>query len=309
MPLSTKVRLLFGVQRALTRIGAMPSSRKVAGMPVAKRLAFAPGARMVGPVPEVSFHDVQVPTRDGAEVRVRVYQPAGASVPLLYAHGGGFAIGGIAACDHICRRLAAESHAVVVSVEYRLAPEHRFPGPLQDCEDALDWLLTQGWDNSRLIVGGDSAGGNLAAALALRLRDRGTPLAGQLLIYPAVDLTQSGTGVRNYRGPGITPDEATFCADVYVGDGDRSDPYCSPLLADHTGLAPALVLVVEYDPLREEGLAYAARLLEKGVPTTLIDVPGHVHASLSLPVLYDGIDDLYARMSAFVRDPAAVTTA
>lgn len=301
MPLSMKVRATFGLMRALTAVGLVPSTEKVLKMPVAKRMAFGPGARMVGPVPEVPSYDVSIPTRDGSQIQVRVYRPEGATAPVLYAHGGGFSIGGFKACDHICRRLAVEAHAVVVSVQYRLAPEHRFPGPLQDYEDALDWLLTQPWDLTRLVVAGDSAGGNLAAALALVLRDRGVHVAGQLLIYPALDLTVSGSGVLSYRGIGVSTAEMLTCKDVYLGGQDPTHPHASPLLApDLAGLPPALVVTVEHDPLRDEGVAYAGRLTGAGIPTTLVDVPGHVHGSLSLPALYDGIDDLYVQMASFV---------
>jgi acetyl esterase len=192
-------------------------------------------------------------------------------------------------------------------VEYRLAPEHPFPGPLHDCEDALDWLLSQGWDVERLVVAGDSAGGNLAAALALRLRDRGTPLAGQLLIYPALDLTVSGSGISGYQGIGLTAKECRVIAELYLGGGDPTEPYASPLLApDLAGVAPALVVTVEHDCLHDEGGAYVTRLRDAGVPAELLDVRDHVHGSLSLPALYVGIDDLYARLSAFVRDPGLV---
>ena len=306
MALSFKVRATFTAMKALSAVGILPSAEKAVRQPVAKRLAMGPGKAMVGVVPDVPSYDTQVPARDGSQIRVRVYAPEGATRPVVYAHGGGFALGGIASCDHICRRLAVEAHAVVVSVEYRLAPEHRFPVPLQDCEDVVDWVLTQDWDASGLVVAGDSAGGNLAAGLALRLRDRGTPLAGQLLIYPAVDLT-GHAGVRAYRGIGLSAREALLCADIYLGDGDRKDPYASPLHSpDLSGLAPALVVIVEEDPLRDEGAAYAGRLLEAGVPTALVDVPGHVHGSLSVPSLYTGIDELYARMAAFVREPELV---
>jgi acetyl esterase len=307
MALGWKLRAGFTVMKVLTKAGLFPTNEKAARLPLEKRLAFGPGKRLVGPVPEVPSYDRTIPTRDGAEIRVRVYAPEGATAPVLYAHGGGFVIGGLTSCDHVCRRLAVEAHAVVVSVEYRLAPERRFPGPLQDCEDALDWLLTQGWDESRLVVAGDSAGGNLAAALALRLRDRGTPVAGQLLIYPALDLTASRPGLVNYRGVGLTAADCRFCADTYVGDGDRTDPYASPLLApDLSGLPPALVITVEHDPLHDEGLDYVTRLLEAGVPATLLDVADHVHGSLSVPALYGGIDEIYTHMSEFVRDPGLV---
>jgi acetyl esterase len=301
--LSFKVRATFTVMKALSAVGVLPTAERVVRQPMAKRLAMGPGKGMVGVVPDVPSYDTQVPARDGSQIRVRVYAPEGATRPVVYAHGGGFALGGIASCDHICRRLAVEANAVVVSVEYRLAPEHRYPVPLQDCEDVVDWVLTQDWDARGLVVAGDSAGGNLAAGLALKLRDRGTPLAGQLLIYPAVDMT-GHAGVRAYRGLGLTTADCLTCTDLYMGDGDRSDPYASPLHApDLSGLAPALVVIVEEDPLREEGAAYAARLLEAGVPTALLDVPGHVHGSLSVPKLYTGVDEVYARMAAFVSQP------
>jgi acetyl esterase len=307
MALSWKARTTFGLVRALGAVGLAPTMERALRMPMAKRLGTGPVKGLIGKRVDVPTEDALVPTRDGAEIRVRVYRPEGATLPVLYVHGGGFVLGGLASCDHICRRLAVECGAVVVSVEYRLAPERPFPGPLHDCEDALDWLLTQDWDAERLVVAGDSAGGNLAAALALRLRDRGTPLAGQLLLYPALDLTMSGDGVRGYRGVGLTTKDCQACADAYLAGGDPTDPLASPLLApDLTGLAPALVVTVEHDPLHDEGGAYVQRLLEAGVPAELVDVADHVHGSLSLPALYVGIDDLYRRLSAFVRDPSEV---
>lgn len=307
MALSWKVRGAFAVMNTLTRLRLAPTHAKAVRQPMDKRLAMGPGSRMTGPAPEVPTRDISVTTRDGASIRARVYQPEGATIPVLYAHGGGFAFGGLAACDHICRRLADQAQVVVVSVEYRLSPEYRFPIPLQDCEDVLDWLLTQPWDSTRLVVAGDSAGGNLAAALALRLRERGTALAGQLLIYPALDLTAAGRGVQEYRGIGLSAQDCRLCAELYLGDQDRTQPYASPLHApDLAGLPPALVITVGHDPLHDEGCAYAERLREAGVPANVIDLPDHVHGSLSLPVLYDGIDELYRRMGDFLRDPAGV---
>ena len=308
MALTWKARAALGVVRALGVVGLAPTTDRALKMPMAKRLGMGPAKALIGKPIQVPTEDSTVTTRDGGTIRVRTYRPAGATRPLLYLHGGGFVVGGIASCDHICRRLAVEGDAVVVSVEYRLAPEHPFPGPLQDCEDALDELLRGSLDNERLVVAGDSAGGNLAAALAIRLRDRGTPLAGQLLIYPGLDLTVAGAGINSYRGVGLTTAEIRQISELYLSGGDPTEPYASPLLAtDLSGLAPALVVTVEHDPLREEGRRYVDRLHEAGVPAVLVDVLDHVHGSLSVPALYVGIDALYQRMTAFIRDPAATT--
>lgn len=303
MTLPWKARTAFALFRVLSAVGLGPTAAKTLRMSMEKRLASGPPNGLIGPLAEVITRDESVPTRDGASIRVRVYAPEGATTPLLYAHGGGFIVGGLPSCDHICRRLAVEANTVVVSVEYRLAPEHRYPGPLDDYEDALGWLCQQGLDNDRLVLAGDSAGGNLAAALALRLRDAGTPPAGQLLIYPALDLTVSSPGVLNFRGVGLKSKDLQECADLYLGDGDPKDPYASPLLApDLGGSAPAMVVTAKHDVLHDEGCAFVTRLLEAEVPATLVDLDDHAHGSLSLPALYRGIDELYERMTAFIRD-------
>jgi acetyl esterase len=304
-----KVRALVATHSALTKAHVLPDSTRLLRVPVEKRLALGPSKRMVGPVPDVTAEDRWVPTRDGAQIRVRVYRAAEATdQPLLYFHGGGFAVGGLASCDHICRRLAHESGAVVVSVEYRLAPEHRFPGPLHDCLDAADWLAaesnTLSVDPGKLVVGGDSAGGNLAAATAVVFRDTGRQLAGQLLIYPAVDLSGTLPGWRAYRGVGLKEADLLVCAQAYLGDHDRTDPYASPWYADATGLAPAFVLTVRHDALAYEGIAYAEKLLAAGVPVEHLNLDDHAHGSLSLPTLFRGVDDVYSRMSRFVRAAA-----
>jgi acetyl esterase len=308
MALPVKVRVLDAVQGALQRVGVLPSYEKVLTMPHAKRLGFGPGKGLVGRLAPVETEDHTVTTRDGASIRVRVYRSADATrQPLLYIHGGGFVVGGIDSCDHICRRLAFESGAVVASVEYRLAPDHRFPGPLHDCLDALDWLLQRDVDGSSLVVAGDSGGGNLAAAVAVVLRDQARPLAGQLLIYPAVDLSLSLPGIHAYRGVGLTADDCRLCADAYLGGHNPTDPYASPWYADPEGLAPAFVFTATHDCLRHEGIAYAQKLREAGVPVTHVDLDHHSHGSLSLPRLFRGIDDLYGEMTAFVK-AAAVRT-
>lgn len=298
-----KIRTLLAVTRVATALRLFPTHERLLRMPAAKRLAMGPAKFMVGDFSKVTTEDHLVPTRDGQQIRVRVYRPEVDSPTVLYIHGGGFVVGGIASCDHLCHRLAQEANVAVVSVEYRLAPEHAFPGPLDDCEDAYDWVIANGRANSAVIVGGDSAGGNLSSALALRLRDKGTALAGQLLIYPAVDMTASRPGLVNYRGPGMTPADCALLARTYLGGAEPKTPEASPIhAASHAGLPPALVITVEHDALRDEGIAYAEALRAAGVSTKHIDVPGHVHGSLSLPAMYDGIDELYAAMSAFIAE-------
>jgi len=300
---------MLRAQGALSRIGVFPSHEKVMAMPAEKRLAMGPGKGLVGALAPVDTEDHVVPTRDGGSIRVRVYRSTSATdQPVLYTHGGGFVVGGIRSCDHVCRRLAFETGAVVFSVEYRLAPEHRFPGPLHDALDALDWALASfDVDPSLLVVAGDSGGGNLAAAAAVVLRDQRRPLAGQLLIYPAVDLSLSLPGIHAYRGYGLDADDCRTCANAYLGDHDPTDPYASPWYAEPVGLAPALVITVTHDCLQHEGIAYAEKLRDAGVSVKHVDVADHVHGSLSVPTLYRGIDELYAEMSAFVKGVATVT--
>jgi acetyl esterase len=309
MALPWKVRAMVRTQEALQKAHLFPSNAALLRRPAAKRMAMGPGKGMVGLLAPVDAEDREVRTRDGATIRVRVYRAKDATdQPLLYVHGGGFAFGGINACDHICRRLAHDSGAVVVSVEYRLAPEHRFPVPLHDTLDAADWVVDRaeelGVDPAKLVVGGDSAGGNLAAALAIVFRDTGRPLAGQLLIYPIVDLALSLPGVHAYRGLGLKADDGKLVADAYLGDHDPTDPLASPWYADAEGLAPAMVVTVLHDALMHEGQEYANKLRSAGVPTELVHLEDHAHGSLSLPKLFQGIDELYAQMTEFVRKAA-----
>ena len=301
-----KIRTIIGIMRVATAMRLLPDNARLMRMPAEKRLAMGPMSWMVGEVTKVATEDHQVRTRDGHEIRVRVYQPERPTRTLLYAHGGGFVAGGIVSSDHICHRLAHDADVSVVSVEYRLAPEHPFPVPLNDCEDALDWVRSSGLASDALFVGGDSAGGNLVAALTLRTRERAIAVAGQVLIYPAADMTATRPGLLNYRGPGMTPDDCKLIAATYLGGAAPTTPEASPVHApDHAGLPPAFVLTVEHDALHDDGVAYADALRAAGVPVRYVDVPGHVHGSLSLPALYEGIDDIYASMCGFLADPAA----
>jgi acetyl esterase len=227
---------------------------------------------------------------------VRAYRPAAtdAKLPaLVFFHGGGWTIGDLDTHDVLCRQLASGAACAVFSVDYRLAPEHPFPAAVEDCFFATKEVHRHAEelkiDPRRIAVGGDSAGGNLAAVVALLARDRGAPpLAGQLLIYPATD-QRCGfpSHERNARGYLLTREAIGFFRNAYLPrEKDRSDWRASPLLAaSHAGLPPAFVLTAAYDPLVDEGRAYAERLAQAGVEVEYRECPDMVHGF----VLFGGV--------------------
>ena len=231
------------------------------------------------------------------DVPVRLYTPAGqAPFPaLVYYHGGGWVLGGLDTHDGVCRQMASSAGCLVVSVDYRLAPEHKFPAAAEDAYAALQWVATNadglGVDPARIAIGGDSAGGNLAAVVALMARDRGTPaVAFQLLVYPVTDSACDTASYRdNADGYFLTKDAMLWFWNHYTRDAaDRRNPYAAPLKAqDLRGLPPALVMTAEFDPLRDEGEAYAARLREAGVPVQLTRYHGMIHGFFGMSALLD----------------------
>jgi acetyl esterase len=220
-------------------------------------------------------------------IRVRLYAPeASAPLPVLaYFHGGGWVTGDLDTHDSACRGLANRARCLVVAVDFRCAPEHRFPAALEDCWAVVEWLGHEagglGGDPARIAVCGDSAGGNLAAAVALRAKERGGPLlAAQVLVYPVLDFNlDTPSYLASANGYGLTRDAMRWYWEQYLGeDGDGSLPEASPLRAgDLSGVAPALILTCEHDPLRDEGAAYARRLAAAGVPVEAIDEAGMIH--------------------------------
>lgn len=245
------------------------------------------------PEPVASVTDHQVPIDNGS-VGVRVYRPdaAGPLPMLVYAHGGGFVFCDLDSHDGLCRNLANLIPAAVVSVDYRLAPEHRWPTAAEDFYAATSWAVEHaadfGADPSRVAVGGDSAGGNLAAVTTLLARDRGGPtLAAQLLLYPVIAAdfdTDSywlfGRGFYNPR-PALQ-----WYWDQYVPTlSDRRHPYASPLHGNLDGLPPAVVVLAGHDPLRDEGIAYADALETAGVPITRCAFEGGIHGFMTMPML------------------------
>jgi acetyl esterase len=251
------------------------------------RALYARGAEVLDlpRVPLARVEDIDLPGANGAALRARLYAPSLASVPvLLYLHGGGFTIGSIETHDSLCRQLAQRSGAAVLSLDYRLAPEHPFPAAVDDSWLALRWLADQGaaslgLDAARLAVGGDSAGGTLAAASALLARDAGLRLRLQLLITPG---TASGPAFPSRRefAHGFLLDAPTidwFFAN-YIAPAQRTDWRFAPLEADDLdGVAPACFVLAECDPLVDEGVAYADRLRMAGVPVELDIHRGMTH--------------------------------
>jgi acetyl esterase len=247
---------------------------------------------------EVTRVDDRVVPGDGIDIPVRVYTPhdaVGGDAPLLvWLHGGGWVIGDLDTADATARALANRSGAVVVSVDYRLAPEHPFPAGLEDALAALTWSVENaellGVDASRVAVGGDSAGGNLAAALCQRVRDEfGPHIDFQLLAYPVVDCTLSHPSIdENAEGYFLTKDAMVWFVGHYLADGDPKAPAASPLHADTlAGLPPALVITAQLDPLRDEGEAYAAALRDAGVSVEAVRYDGQIHGFMGMAALLD----------------------
>ncbi|WP_216829828.1 alpha/beta hydrolase [Alkalihalobacterium elongatum] len=223
---------------------------------------------------------------DDTEINIRIYTPEGTGpFPVfIYFHGGGWVIGDLDVVDTPLRAITNRAEAIVVSVDYRLAPEHRFPIAPEDCYAATKWVYENiskfNGDPDHIAIGGDSAGGNLAAVVSLMAKDRGGPnIAYQVLIYPATDFAKDTPSHReNGEGYFLTKGAMDWFANHYINEDQKSLPYASPLLAtDFTNLPPALVITAEFDPLRDEGETYAARLNEAGVPAEVTRYDGMIH--------------------------------
>lgn len=261
--------------------------------------------------PIAGTEDRTVPGPAGP-LAIRLYRPEGdGALPVVvFFHGGGWVVGSIETHDALCRSLASRSGCAVVSVEYRLSPEARFPEPLGDAYAATAWVAANGGelgvDPGHLAVAGDSAGGNLAAAVCLLARERGGPsIDFQLLVYPALDHRFGHQScVDNADGYFLTMDAMRWFSGHYLGDPDRAaDPYASPLLAgDLRGLPAAHVITAEYDPLRDEGEAYAQALADADVPVTVHRYDGMVHGFVSMFGLLDQGDAGLDECAAAVRE-------
>lgn len=286
---------------ARTLLDLMEQATK-AGRPKLETLPHAVGRKAVDKMSEDSEADPMDVAEvangafagPGSDIRFRRYRPAGVQAgnlpTLIYYHGGGFVIGNIETHDSTCRRLANKSRCQIMSIDYRLAPEHPFPASIDDGIAAFrhirDNAASFGADASRIAVGGDSAGGAIAAVVAQTCRDSAEAgPAFQMLIYPATDSSRESESRKKFaEGYFLSKDLMTWFWDAYVPeDTDLSDLRLSPLLAkDFAGLPPAFVLTAGFDPLRDEGRAYADRLIEAGVKTTYVNYPGTIHGFFSL---------------------------
>ncbi|GAB3590965.1 hypothetical protein GCM10027446_07430 [Angustibacter peucedani] len=312
LPLRTRVfcALVDG-----TRGGGRLTERSLAQIRRTRRLEpvhFWPFSLVFGRVPrDVRRRDDVVPTRGGS-VRVRWYAPSPRPRPaplVVFLHGGGWVQGGLRGYDAVCGQVASRLGALVVSVDYRLAPEHVFPAAVEDCFDVTTWVAEHAGeldvDPDRVVVMGDSAGGNLSAVVAQLARDAGGPaLAAQVLVYPGVDGTMSSASIDELaHAPVLTRQKIEDFLALYHPSGDRRDPVLSPLhAADLRGLPPALVLTADHDPLRDEGEAYADALLAAGVAvrrTRYRDVP---HGFLSFPGAAASGDRPLGEICAWLRE-------
>jgi acetyl esterase/lipase len=268
--------------------------------------------------PGVGVTDRSIPGPAG-DLQVRVYQPPAGAGPsagrplVVYFHGGGFVLGGLYMGNWICGAVAASVGAVVVSVDYRLAPSHPFPAAVEDCYAAVAWAAGNAAGlgaTGPVGVMGESAGGNLAAVACLLARDRGGPvISHQALIYPSADMTK-GDPAADPHAPFLSAAEISAYKRLYLGpDGDPASPWASPLLAEHAGLPPALIQVGEHDPLREDGVRYAAALRAAGVPVRFTEYVGMPHGFANFPGLtraaHQAVAEVCAEQSAALAVPSA----
>lgn len=245
---------------------------------------------------------------DGGEIALRVYRPVARPKALIaWAHGGGFALGSIEELDNFSRLLAAKTGCAVASIEYRLAPEHRFPVAVEDVEAAVLWIAERLGDLAGgavpLWLGGDSAGGNLATVVTRRLHAAGAArIAGNILVYPCTD-SPDAESLRRFDPPFMSAEDVAWFIDMYLPDATaRRHPDFAPIwAADLTGLPPTLVVTAEHDILTEQGEAYAARLRDSGVEVELERVPGMIHGYLTLdPFLPGAAGKTIDRIGAFI---------
>ena len=292
MPLDPQVQTLMDQMAALNAPPIHTLTPELVRMGI--KIQFANATDEPESVAQVVNRTIPGPA---GEIPVRIYTPTGRGPfpALVLFHGGGWVICDLDTHDSLCRSLCNGANCVVVSVDYRLAPEHKFPAAPEDCYAATLWVAGHATvintNPGKIAIGSDSAGGNLTAVVAQMVRDNGGPsLALQLLMYPATDFTFDGPSIHeNGQDYFLTIDDMNWFMNHYLNsDADKKNPLASPLQsANLRGLPPALVITGEYDPLRDEGETYGKRLKEAGVPVTISRYNGVIHGFLSLEPLTD----------------------
>jgi acetyl esterase len=304
MPVDPQIQVL------LDKGSGVPATHTLS-VPEARRLYEARVAIMAPPAAVAGVREQSI-AGPGGPLKLRIYTPPGAGpFPLMvFFHGSGFVLCSLDTHDGMCRNLCAGAGCVVVSIDYRLAPEHRFPAGIEDCVAATRWAAANaaglGADASRIMVAGDSAGGNMAAVAALRLRDaEGPQLCGQMLLYPVTDYHTPGTPsyAENGEGYGLTRDTMVWFWNHYLADArDAANPDASPLRAkDFARLPPALIMTAEYDPLRDEAELYGERLAAAGVPVVVSRRRGMNHGFLFWVGVVDQASEAMAEACAWAR--------
>ncbi len=289
MPLDPQVKALMDMMKGMPLFSALsPEAAR-------KQTAEMRALRNASPTAVASVENRTIPG-PAATIPIRVYTPSGTGPfpVLVYYHGGGFVIGDLESHDGVCRALTNGAGCVTVAVDYRLAPEAKFPAAVEDSYAATKWVSENAArlnaDANRLAVGGDSAGGNLAAVISLMARDRKSPhIVFQLLIYPATELTCSAPSHKTNTEYVLTPDDIRWFMGHYLrDDSDRRNPMASPAYAtSFSGLPPALIITAEFDPLRDEAEDYGNKLREAGVPVQVSRYEGMVHGFVSMADMID----------------------
>jgi acetyl esterase len=288
-----RLRILFGLLRLVHRLGLGPTADAVAAQPVAARKANKAAGWTTLPLPaEIRMTRSNISGRSGS-IEIKQYVPPRlnpACPRVLFMHGGGWITGGVDTLDHLCANVSLQAQCLIVSVDYRLAPETPFPGALEDCYDALEWLAN---DPSLgpapacgIAVMGESAGGNLAAALCvLNARAGKVAVCHQILIYPCVDATLASPSIDNGQ-PGLDRKNIERLLDLYRGKAALTDPLLSPMHADnHAALPPALIITADIDPARDDGARYANKLNAAGVPAKYVNYLGMPHGFFFMPAI------------------------
>jgi len=299
MGLPLRTALFWNVYKLIERTPTMqqPAETIRRASDLRRRMLALPPSKLITwrTHPGASAENITMTLDDATELPLRVYRPrpapAGPLPAVVNFHGGGWVSGDVYQSEWWASSVAALAGVVVVSVEYRLAPEHPYPVPVEDCYAATVWVHAHaarlGVDPARLAVMGDSAGGNLAAVVPMVARDRGGPaIAFQVLLYPSVDLVgEYASKAENAAAPILTREDVDNIPGVYFhGTGrELTEPYASPILGSHTGLPPALIQTAQHDPLRDQGYAYAAALRAAGVPVRHTNYVDAVHGYISLP--------------------------